>query len=144
MPHTRDTRSEERKVTCGHCRIHFLERRQVIEDPDRSAVSAQNKIVLTRLQFDVVDGNGRKIILERDPVRTMIPGNPETKFCSRKKQVSVARMFAYHVNRTGRVGNAVADRPPGFAIVGCRKNVDSVIVCPMAVKRDVCRAWRIF
>src|SRR5713101_1018805 len=125
---------KERQIAARDAGIHFLDGRQVVQNPDRAAVRGQHQIIFPRLYLDVVDRYGGEIIFQRGPIRAAVPGNPQTKFQAGKKQVLVARMLAYHVHASRRLRNAVANGLPALAIVGGHKNVDRIIVTAVPVE----------
>src|SRR5260370_543409 len=60
------------EVRGGHGVAQLLDRRDVVEDPDRPAVRAEDQIVLAGMNGDVVDGDGRQVQAEAHPARPLI------------------------------------------------------------------------
>src|SRR6266849_3800420 len=94
---------KERQIAARDAGVHFLDGRQVVQNPDRAAVRGQHQIILSRLYLDVVDRHRGKIIFQRGPICAAVPGNPQTKFQAGKKQVLVPRMLTHNVHASRRL-----------------------------------------
>src|SRR5690348_694362 len=129
-----NARREESERRVGDARIHFFDGGEVIENPNGTAVGCEDQIIVARLDFDVVHGNGREIVFQSGPIGAAVPGDPQAKFGSGKEQVGIARMLAKDVNASGGIGDAVANGFPGFAVIGGRENVNVVIVGAVSVE----------
>src|SRR5713101_2747690 len=125
---------KERQIAARDAGVHFLDGRQVVQNPDRAAVRGQHQIIFPRLYLDVVDRHRGKIIFQRGPICAAVPGNPQTKFHAGKKQVLIPRMLAHNVHASRRLRNGVANRLPALAIVAGHKNVDRIIVTAVAIE----------
>src|SRR5258708_34115911 len=53
-------------------------------------------------------------------------------------------MFANHVDRSGGIGNTVANGLPRFAVIRCNENVHRIIIRAVAIERNIGRASGIF
>jgi hypothetical protein len=63
-----------------HGVIHLLERRDVVHYPYRPAVRAQDEVIFTGVDQNVVNRNGRKISLDLRPITAAIRRGKKAEF----------------------------------------------------------------
>src|SRR5712692_4191307 len=96
------------------------------------------------MNLNVVHGNGGQVQPELRPVRAAIPGDPQSEFGSREKEVVVFRMLPDDVDRPGGPGDTATDVFPRLAVVGGQIYIHVVVVAAMPVERCVGRALASF
>ena len=115
----------------------LLQRRQVIQDPERAALRAHDQVVVPELQ--VADRHDRQVALERLPAGAVVDRDEQPEFRSRVEQARAPRVFAHHADRV--VGRdavpAIGNAGPGLSVVVGAPGVGCVVVQAVAVRGDV-------
>ena len=88
-------------VPCKNGIIHLLQWSNIVHDPDRTPVGCEDEIVLTWVDEDVIDWDGRKIHVKLGPTRTSVKRCEHSKFGTYKQQICIPRMLAYHADDAG-------------------------------------------
>ena len=92
----------------------FVERRQVVEDPERPSLRGHDEILL--LDGQVGDRHHRKIQLERLPARTVVEGDVKTRLRAGIEQSPPRRVFPDHAGERAARDPGV-DLCPSLAVV---------------------------
>src|SRR5262249_59319491 len=71
-----------------------MERRQVVENPERPALRRNNEVLV--LDDEIGDRCRRQVELERLPVRAVVEGNVEARLRSRVEKASPRRILPNH------------------------------------------------
>ena len=100
-------------------------------------MSADNQVILTRVDLDVVNGNRRKIVLKLRPASATVTCIECAYLVPNEEKVGCARMLANHLNRRHR--KIRLDRRPRLAVVRALQDVRVEVVAPMSVERRVHR-----
>src|SRR5947209_1338195 len=74
-----------------------MKRRNVVEDPHRSALRRDDKILV--MELDVVDRNVRQVQIEGLPVRTVVERNEHSKLGAGVQQTLSVRVLANNTRR---------------------------------------------
>src|ERR1700761_1152655 len=100
-----NSRPHLEKVSIGrqHLVRQLLERGEIVENPDRSAMCSDDQIVLARMNLQVKHRNSREIVLELLPILATIKGDKQTKLRSGKQQVLIAKVFHDDMDSSGIV-----------------------------------------
>ena len=114
----------------------LVQRRNVIENPEGTAVCCHHQILILHLQ--IMDWRDRQIELETLPRATIIEGDVQPRFCSGIQQPLPVRVFP---NRPRKVviGNAVINARPALAVIRCFVEVGLVIIQLVARPRHIRR-----
>src|SRR6188474_3549430 len=81
-------RRDEGNILLQQIRSQCAQRRDVVYYPDSTAMCGENQIVITRLNRQVANGNGRKMVaLELRPACSAINRNPQSKLRANKKKI---------------------------------------------------------
>ena len=94
---------------------HLTQRRQVIEDPECSAVRRGDEVAAVHVE--VANGSARQIELQRAPLATVVGGVPEADLGADEEQTAPNGILANRARvRAGR--NPGVDARPRAAEVG--------------------------
>src|SRR5260221_13975322 len=94
-------------MTARNLGAELPQRRDVIQDPKRSAMSSNNNIVA--MNDKIADRSRRQIHLQRLPMITVVPGNIHGALGASKKQSLAFYIFAHRVDGLV-IGQAAEDR----------------------------------
>src|SRR5579872_6575900 len=108
--------------------------RNVIENPERAAVSSDYEIVA--VNHHIQHRNRWEILLQREPVIAVIKGNIDSGFGSRKQQTFSLRVFTDRPQKRWRV-DPFCDELPGGAVVASPIQVGRLIIETVAVDSRV-------
>src|SRR6476469_2151702 len=87
-------RQNERNILLQQIRSQRAQRRDVVYDPDPTAMRGEDQIDVPRMNRQVANGNGRKMVaLELRPAFSAINRNPESEFCADEKKVGLNPIF---------------------------------------------------
>ncbi len=126
---------------CGrgeHLAVQLLQRCNVRHDPHAPAVRAKHEIVLARVHDDVVDRDGRKVVLEAYPILPAIDGEVHADLVAQEEEVTAPWMFDDDVHGPA-AGQTVRDCAPVATVVFADVRVRAVVVVPVTVERRVHR-----
>ena len=119
-------------------RRHLLNRRSIVQDPNAAAMGCEDKIVLPRMNQNVVHRNIWEVLqIERKPFPAPIVRSEQPKLGARVEQVRVLWILAHnlHVSLRWQIsGNAL----PGFSTVARLENVRTKIVEHVAITGHIC------
>src|SRR5437764_9259543 len=93
-----------------------MEHRQVVENPERAALSGYDQILIALLNREVCDGDVRQVELERLPALAVAEGDVHAEFRSGVEQSAARGVFAYDA-RESAVGDSGVNLLPGLAVV---------------------------
>src|SRR5215469_17281724 len=80
------SRRNESNILLQQIRSQRAQRRDVVHYPDSAAMRCENQIIVPRMNRQVANGNGRKMVaLELCPVFSAIDRNPESEFRADEK-----------------------------------------------------------
>src|SRR5574341_980085 len=82
------------EVGGGHGIVQLFKRRDVVEDPDRAAVSAEDEVVVARMDDDVVHRHGGEIHFDARPGAAAVEAGEGAVLGADKKQIGAARVLA--------------------------------------------------
>src|SRR5665647_859423 len=109
-------RLEQMRCAPGDVRIHLTKGREVIKNPERSAVRRCDEISF--LDREIMHWNDRKILPQRLPVSAVIEAHPHASLSSRVKQSFANRIFSYDADKLGR-RNSIDEQLPCRAVIAC-------------------------
>ncbi len=136
-PFGRRTQVEEMQVFRGDRIGPLLERCDVVEDPDRSSVGAEDQVVFAGVDGDVVDRNGRQIQFQLRPVRALIVRHEERALGAREQELRIAVVLADDMQRAVAVRDSGANQLPGLAVIAGHESEDIEIVAAVVVEGQV-------
>src|SRR5262249_33430509 len=119
------------------------QRGDVVHYPDPAPVRGEHQIVVPRVNRQIANGNGRKIVaLELRPASSAIDRNPESEFRADQKEISLHQIFFNHVRVPTNALRILSsdERRPGLAEIRGLVNVRRHVPESMAIKRGVSRA----
>src|SRR3954462_9102448 len=88
----------ERNILLQQIRSQRAERRDVIYYPDATSMRGENQIIVPRVNCQVANGNGRKMVpFKLRPACSAIDRNPESKFRTEEKKIGLDQVFFNHV-----------------------------------------------
>src|SRR5260221_2456144 len=126
-------------MTARNLGAELPQRRDVIEDPKRSAMSSNNNIVAMNDQ--IADRSRRQIHLQRLPMIAVVPGHIHGAFGAGKQQSLALYIFAHRVD--GLVfGQAADDFLPRLSAIVRAVDIRMQVIEPEAVHRRV-GSWSI-
>ena len=82
----RGARVEQVQLRLGDIRVHLLERRQIVQNPEGATLGRGHEIVVLRLDLEVGNRCQRHVELQRLPVITIVPRDVESGFRPRVQQ----------------------------------------------------------
>src|SRR5262245_30703341 len=103
----------------------------------------ENQIVIPRLNSQIANGNGRKIVaLKLRPALPPINRNPESEFRADKKKVGLDQIFFNHVRISTNALRILSagERPPGLTEISSLINVRRHVAKSMPIKSGVGRS----
>ena len=114
-----DCGARREQVGTGHRDLvgQLVQRRQVVENPERPALRAQHEVLPREL--DVRDGGGRQVELQRLPVPAIVERHAHPELGAGVEQPRAVGIFAHHARRlvgSDAVG-AVGEPRPALAVV---------------------------
>src|SRR3954466_12865914 len=110
----------------------------VVDDPDATAMSGQNKITLARVDDNIAHRHGRKVrAFVLRPALSTIDGNPKSEFSTEKEQVRINCILGDDVRKTAHPTGLHAQRSPAFAVVGGLVGVWFLIAEGVAVESGI-------
>ncbi len=121
-------------VLARDLRRELLDGRGVVENPDRAPVRAEDKIVVARVDENVVNGDVRQVLqTEARPVVAARVRDIETEFRPGVNQFRILRVFAHHpdVRLRGEIAGDVAE---GASAVRRLEDVGAKVVEHVAVE----------
>src|SRR5262245_285591 len=88
------SRRNESNILLQQSRSQRAQRRDVVHNPDSAAMRGENQIVVPRMNRQVANGNGRKMVaLELRPAFSAINRNPESEFRADEKKVGLDQIL---------------------------------------------------
>ena len=137
------SRRNERNILLQQIRSQRAQRRDVVYDPDAAAMRGENKIVVPRLNRQVANGNGRKMVaFELRPVFSAINRNPQSKLRAEEKKIGFNQIFFNHVRVAANALRVLRcnERRPGLTEISGLENVRRHVAKSMSIKSSVSRA----
>ena len=132
----RDTRTRAEKVRLrGALARHLSQRRDVVENPERTPVSSDDQVVFVDPQ--IAHGCMRQIQLQRLPMIAVVKRNPHRVFGSGKKRP--LRTGSSRTVLTAALWAVLRDLLPGFSAIMSAVDVGTKIVNPKTAHRNVGR-----
>src|SRR5262245_46060463 len=104
---------------------------------------AENQIVIPRVNREVANGNGRKMVaLKLRPDFSAIDRNPESQFRSKEKKIGFNQILLDHMRVTANALSVLStnERRPGLTEIGGLENVRRHVAESMPIKNGVRRA----
>ena len=122
--------------------VYLMQRRQVVENPERPALRRKHEIVVRDL--DIGDRRVRQIQLEGLPVRAVIERNVHAEFGARVEQAGAIGILADDARGLvrGDAVLAIGEARPGLAEIVRAVDVRREVAEQVAVDRGVRRARR--
>ena len=136
-------RRNEGNFLLQQIRRQRAQRRDVVDDPDAAAMRGENQIVIPRLNRQVANGNGRKMVaFELRPVFSAINRNPQSKLRAEEKKIRLNQIFLDHVRVSANALRVLRrnERRPGLAEISGLENVRRHVAKSMAIESGVSRA----
>src|SRR6266511_875438 len=91
-------RRNESDILLQQIRSQRAQRRDVVYYPDPAPMRTENKIVITWVNRQVANGNGRKMVaLELRPAFSAINRNPQSKLRADEKKIGLDQIFFNHM-----------------------------------------------
>src|SRR6266511_1069402 len=116
------------------------QRRDIVDDPDPATMRCQGKIVFTRLNCQIANGNSRKVIaLELCPIFSPIDRDPKSELGPEKEEVWFDHVFLDYVSVSTNAFDVLCahERRPRFSIIGRFENIRRHVAKGVAVERRV-------
>src|SRR5215467_4788306 len=138
------SRRNESNILLQQIRSQRAQRRDVVHYPDSAAMRCENQIIVSRMNRQVANGNGRKMVaLELRPVFSAINRNPESEFRADKKKVGLDQiLFDYMRVSTNTLRILSSDeRRPGLTEISGLVNIRRHVAKSMPIKSGVSRSW---
>ena len=136
-------RRNERNILLQQIRSQRAQRRDVINNPDPAAMRRKNQIVVPRLNRQVANGNGRKMVaLELRPAFSSVDRDPKSELGAEKKKIGLNQVLLDHVRVSANAFRVLRcnERRPRLTVISCLENVRRHVAKSMSIKRGVSRA----
>src|ERR1700757_2852053 len=136
-------RRNKGNILLQQIRRQRAQRRDVVHYPDPAAVRGENQIVIPRMNREVANGDGRKMVaLELGPAFSAINRNPESKLRADEKKIWLHRIFFNHVRVSTNALRVLSgdERRPGLTEISGLEHVRSHVAKSMPIKSGVSRA----
>ena len=133
-------RRNKRNVLLQQIRSQRAQRRDVVNYPDPAAMGSENQLVIARLNRQIANGNGRKMVaLKLRPAFSAINRNPESELRAEEKKIRLNQVFLNHVRVTANALRVLRcnERRPGLTVISGLENVRRHIAKGMSIKRGV-------
>ncbi len=116
---------------------HLLQARDVIEDPDPSAVSADDDVRVAWMNHQIMHSHRRQVLVESMPATALIDRVEQCELAAAEEQVLVFAIFLDHVD--GVVGgDVVGDLGPGLTEILGLEDPRMEVGAAMSIDGDVC------
>ena len=108
-----------------------------------SSVYGPSRVVLERdfsrfgVNRKLVNRDRRQSTPGTRPAFAAVNRIPGGELTAQVKQVFIDEVFTQHANRASGIGQVASQRLPGLTIVVGDKNINSVVIATMAIKRNV-------
>ncbi|MBA7546730.1 hypothetical protein ES705_39125 [subsurface metagenome] len=63
-------------------------------------MGAENQVILSRMDGNVINGNGREVALKFHPLLSSINREVGTSFCSDKKKIGIPVVLSYNIDNS--------------------------------------------
>src|SRR6476660_2802167 len=136
-------RRNERNILRQQIRSQRAQRRDVVYYPDPTAMRGENQIVVPRVNRQVANGNGRKMVaLELRPACSAINRNPESKLRANEKKIGLDQIFCNHVRVSTNALRILSSnkRRPGLTEISGLESVRRHVAKSMPIEGGVGRA----
>src|SRR4029077_8499719 len=136
-------RRNERNILLQQIRSQRTQRRDVVYYPDPTAMRGENQIVVPRLNRQVANGNGRKMVaFKLRPAFSAINRKPKSKLRAQEKKIGLDQIFFYHVRVSTNALRILRgdERRPRLTEISGLKNVRRHVAKGMPIKRGISRA----
>ena len=117
----------------------LLNRGQIVEHPEGSAVGRQDQRIVPRMDRHLVDRHGREIGLDPEPRFSTVGGDEEAGLGADIEHVGVPDILADRPDHLPR-GQIARDRPERRPVVLARIYIGAVVAHPVIVERHIHRA----
>ena len=120
------TRRNERNVLLQQIRSQRAQRSDVVNNPDPAAVCRKNQIVIARLNCQIANGNGGKMVaFKLRPVFSTIDRDPKSKFGAEKKKIWLDQILLDYVRVSANAFRVLGcnKRRPGLTVISRLENV---------------------
>src|SRR5262245_11482430 len=137
------SRGNEGNILLQQIRSQRTQRCDVVHDPDPAAMCSENQIVIARLNRQIANGNGRKIVaLKLRPAFSAINRNPESEFRAGEKKVRLNQIFFNYVSVSTNALRILStdERRPGLTEISSLINVRRHVAKSMPIKSGVSRS----
>ena len=122
---------------------NLLQRRDVVEHVEPTAMRRDDEIVVARVDLDVAHGHDRQVATKRDPVRAAIPRDPQSQLAAEVQEVVPVRILTNDMAPAGGLRQITNDRLPGATEVGRHEHVRRVVIVLVMIRHDVRGARRV-
>ena len=126
---------EEVQVGVLHFCRQLLERTDVVENEQSSAMRADHKVVLPLFKLQVIDRSRRETALQGSPMLAFVYGVVKSRFGTKDQEAAPVRVLAHDMGCLTR--QAAIDRGPGLAEIVRFENIRPVIVHLVEIDSDV-------
>ena len=116
--------------------IQLFDKSYIIQNDDSSAMSAQDNIIVPGINYDVIDGNTRKVSSGANPFHSSIDRDEEAKFSTSQEEIRVPGMFRYNINNHA-VWHIPPNALPGLAKIVRPEDIRGKIIVLVATKGNV-------
>src|SRR6478735_4752653 len=136
-------RRNERNILLQQIRSQRAQRSDVVYYPDPTAMRGENQIVAPRVNRQVANGNGRKMVaLELRPIFSAINRNPQSKLRAEEKKIWFNQILLDNMRVSANALWVLRrnERRPGLTEISGLENVRRHVAKSMAIKSGVSRA----
>ncbi len=97
---------------------------------------ANDKIVFSRMNCEIINGHNRQIALDARPMLTPINRHVDANLISKEEEFRSAVVFGDYIDRP-TVWQACRNRTPTLSVVFCHKHIRGKVPIPMPIERGV-------
>src|SRR6476620_3597112 len=136
-------RRNESNILLQQIRSQCAQRRDVVYYPDPTAMRGENQIVVPRVNRQVANGNGRKMVaLELRPIFSAINRDPESKLRAEEKKIGFNQILFDYMRVSANAFCVLRrnERRPGLTEISGLVNVRCHVAKGMPIKSGVSRA----
>src|SRR5258706_2851878 len=114
----------------------LFKRRDVVDDVDTAAVGADYQVVLTRVDDDIVHGNGWNVVLELRQRPAAESRVEHSELRAYEEKVGLGEIFAYYLHRSAG-GEIAANWAPFGTVIDALQNVRLEVIVAVIVESCV-------